>query len=76
MSVELCRETTHALQELLHGIANVLLDILEQMDLDAGTLWQLLDDHASVSSLMDGDTGGLATETMVEFLEKLYSHFR
>jgi hypothetical protein len=35
---ELCRDTAMALQELRHGIANVLLDTLEKMPLDINTL--------------------------------------
>jgi hypothetical protein len=69
---ELCRDTTLALQELNHGIAKVLLDTLEKMDLDAWTLVNLLDERPSVVRLlMDGDTDGLATATMIEYLEML-----
>jgi hypothetical protein len=69
---ELCRETTLALQELRHGIANVLLDTLEKMDLDVWTLVQLLDERPGiVRQLIDGDTDGLTTEMMIQYLEKL-----
>jgi len=69
---QLCRDTTLALQELKHGIAKVLLETLEKMDLDLWTLVRLLDERPSVVCvLMDGDTDGLSTETMIEYLERL-----
>ena len=69
---ELCRDTTLALQELNHGIAKVLLDTLEKMDLDVETLVRLLDERPSVVRvLVAGDTDGLTTATMIEFLERL-----
>jgi hypothetical protein len=69
---ELCRDTTLALQELHHGIANVFRDTLEKMDLDVWTLVQLLDERPSVAQdLMDGDFDNLTTEMMLEHLEKL-----
>jgi hypothetical protein len=69
---ELCRDTTLALLELHHGIANVFRDTLEKMDLDVWTLVQLLDERPSVvRDLMDGETDDLTTETMIEYLEKL-----
>jgi hypothetical protein len=70
---ELCRDTAMALQELRHGIANVLLDTLEKMSLDTNTLVYLLDEPPSVvRGLMDGDTTGLTTATMIEYLERLH----
>jgi hypothetical protein len=69
---ELCRGTTLALQELRHGIANVLLDTLEKMDLDVWTLVQLLDERPGiVRQLIDGDTDGLTIEMMIQYLEIL-----
>jgi hypothetical protein len=70
---ELCRDTAMALQELRNGIANVLLDTLEKMSLDIWTLVYLLDEPPSVVRvLMDGDTEGLTTETMIDYLERLH----
>ena len=69
---ELCRGATLALQELRHGIANVLLDTLEKMDLDVWTVVQLLDERPGiVRQLINGDTDGLTTEMMIQYLEKL-----
>jgi hypothetical protein len=69
---ELCRGTTLALQELRHGIANVLLDTLERTDLDAWALVRIWDERLSVvKNVMSGDTDGLTTETIIEMLEKL-----
>jgi hypothetical protein len=69
---QLCRDTTLALQELRHGVAKVLLDTLEKMDLDVETLVRLLDERPSVVRvLMDGDTDGLTTAIMIEYLERL-----
>jgi hypothetical protein len=70
---ELCRDTTLALQELNHGIAKVLLDTLDKMDLDLWTLVRLLGERPSVVHvLMDGDTAGLPMERMVDYLERLH----
>jgi hypothetical protein len=69
---ELCRDTTLALQELHHGIANILRDTIEKMDLDVWTLVQILDERPSVvRDLLDGEFCNLATATMIEYLEKL-----
>jgi hypothetical protein len=69
---ELCRDTKLALQELRQGIANLLLDTLEKMDLDTWTLVHLLDERPSVvGDLMAGETEGLTTDAMIEMLEKL-----
>jgi len=69
---ELCRDTNLALQELNHGIANVLLDTLEKMDLDAWTLVHIWDERLSVvRNVMSGETDGLTTATRIEMLEKL-----
>ncbi len=69
---ELCRDTHLALQELHHGIANILRDTLEKMDLDVWTLVQILDERPSVvRDLLDGEFYDLATATMIEYLEKL-----
>jgi hypothetical protein len=66
---ELCQDTNLALQEIRHGIANVLLDTLS---LDIWTLAQILDERPSaVRDLMSGETDWLTTETMIEILEKL-----
>jgi hypothetical protein len=63
---ELCRDTTLALQELRHGIVNVLIDTIEKMDMDRWTLAQLLDERPSVvRELMEGDTDGLTSETLI-----------
>jgi hypothetical protein len=65
--------TTLALQELNHGIANVLLDTLEKMSLDIWTLVYLLDEPPSVVRVLTaGDMEGLTTETMINYLEKLH----
>jgi hypothetical protein len=70
---ELCRDTRQALQELRHGIINVLFDKLEKMGSDGWTLVQLLDERPSVvRDLMDGDTEGLTTETMIDYVERLH----
>jgi hypothetical protein len=69
---ELCRDTNLALQELRNGIANVLLDTIEKMDLDLWTLVQVLDERPSVvQDLMDGEFDDLTTGLMIEYLEKL-----
>jgi hypothetical protein len=69
---ELCRDTNLALQELNHGIAKVLLDTLEKLDLDAWTLVHIWDERPSVvRAVMSGETDGLTTETMIEMLEQL-----
>jgi hypothetical protein len=69
---ELCRDTTLALQELDHGIANVLLDTLEKLDLDAWTLAHIWDERFSVvRNVISGEIDGLTTATMIEMLEKL-----
>jgi hypothetical protein len=69
---ELCRDTTLALQELRHGIANVFRDTLEKMDLDVWSLGHHLDERPSVAQdLMDVGFHNLTTEMMIEHLEKL-----
>jgi hypothetical protein len=48
-----------ALQGMRQGTANLLLDTLEKVNLDAPTLVYLLDEHTSVLRvLMEGDTEG------------------
>src|SRR5258708_617354 len=70
---ELCRDTTLALQELIHVIATVLLDTLWKMDLDVETVVRLLDERPSVVRvLLAGDTDRLTTATMIEYLERLH----
>jgi hypothetical protein len=71
---ELCRDTKLALQELRQGIANLLFDTLEKMDLDTWTIVHLLDERPSVvGDLMTGETESLTTDAMIEILEKLRS---
>jgi hypothetical protein len=70
---ELCRDTAMALQELRHGVANVLLQTVEQISLDIWTLVYLLDEPPSaVRVLMAGDTEGLTIETMIDYLGRLH----
>jgi hypothetical protein len=67
---ELCKGTTLALQELRHGIASVLLDTLQKMEFDVRTLVHLLDEcPGQVRKLLNGDTDGLTTEMMIQYLE-------
>jgi hypothetical protein len=69
---ELCRDANLALQELHQGITNIFRDTLEKMDLDVGTLVQILDERPSVvRDLLDGEFYNFATTTMIEYLEKL-----
>jgi hypothetical protein len=54
-------------------MTDLLLDSLEKVNVDARTLMHLLDECPSVVRvLMDGDTDGLSTETMLEYLERLH----
>jgi hypothetical protein len=72
-TLEFCRQTRMALQELRHGTANLLLDTLAQMDLDLRTLVHLLDERPSVVRiLMDGEAAGLPMERMIDYLERLH----
>jgi hypothetical protein len=51
----------------------VLLDTLEKMDLDVWALAQILDERPSVvRDLMSGETDGLTTETMIDYVERLH----
>jgi hypothetical protein len=69
---ELCRDTRQALQELRHGIINVLFDTLEKMGSDGWTLVQSLDERPSVvKNLIGRETDDLTTETLIDFLERL-----
>jgi hypothetical protein len=69
---ELCRETLGALQELRHGIQFALFDMLEKLDLDARVLANLIEARpGATKTLLRKDTERLATERLIEILEKL-----
>ena len=73
----ICKDTSMALQELHHGVADCLLDLLDKLQIDTWTLVQLLDERPSVvRDLMSGETGELGTEKLIEFLQKLRSQLR
>ncbi len=67
-----CRDTAKALQELHHGIANALMDVLEKLSLDPLTLVQVLDERPSVvRDLLADEIDDLTTERMISHVEKL-----
>jgi hypothetical protein len=69
---EICHDSSQALEEIRHGVANVLRDTLEKMGADQWTLVQLLDERPSVvKDIMAGETDELTTETLIAYLEKL-----
>jgi hypothetical protein len=69
---QLCRETSLALQELRDGIVNVLFETLERVDLDSRRLASLIDVRLGVARvLIRKDVEEIATETLIEMLEKL-----
>jgi hypothetical protein len=67
-----CRDTSMALQELRHGIANALFETLSKRNFDWDVLVQLLDERPTVvQQLLQGDTQDQTTEKLIEYLEKL-----
>ncbi|RZU41106.1 hypothetical protein [Edaphobacter modestus] len=74
---ELCRDTSMALQELRHGILNVLYDTMEKLNLNTMTLVQVLDERPSaVQELVDRDADGIRIEMIVEYLERLQTYYQ
>lgn len=73
----LCRETSLALQELRHGVLNVLSSTLEILDMDTMTLVQVLDESPSiVRKLMKGDRDDITTEKVLRYLEALRPYWQ
>jgi hypothetical protein len=74
----LCRDTALALQELRHGILNVLLSYLETLDLDTITLVQVLDERPSsiVRALVNGDLDEITTDTLLRWVEALRPYWQ
>jgi hypothetical protein len=67
-----CQDTSMALQELRHGIANTLAETLLNRSLDWYALVQLLDERpTAVQRLLQGDTEDQTTEKLIEYLERL-----
>jgi hypothetical protein len=73
----LCRDTALALQELRHGVLNVLLSSLETLDLDTITLVQVLDARPSiVRALVKGDLDEITTDTLLRWVEALRPYWQ
>jgi hypothetical protein len=71
---ETIQSTSRALQELRHGLGNLLRDVLEKIDADKLTLIEVLDESPSgVQDIMDGEFDDLTTEMLIECLDKLRS---
>jgi hypothetical protein len=74
---ELCRDTSLALQELRHGVLNVLSSTLEVLDMDTMTLVQVLDERPSiVRELMEGNHHAITTETILRYVEALRPYWQ
>jgi hypothetical protein len=73
----LCRDTSLALQELRHGLLNVLSSILEVFEMDPMTLVQVLDERPSiVRELVNGDHEEITTEMILLYLEILRPYWQ
>lgn len=73
----LCRDTSLALQELRHGVLNVLSSTLEILNMDTMTLVQILDERPSiVRELMERNHDDITTEMILRYLEALRPYWQ